>query len=204
MSIMEYNGSGMVVMAGKDCVAIASDMRFGIQQTTIAGDLKKVFRMHDRLYVGMAGLVSDMQTLKQKLDFRLKMYELREERKISPQTFAALVSSMLYERRFGPWFVEPLIAGLGEDNKPFLCGTDLIGAPVYTDNFLVSGTSGEELYGVCEALWRPGLEPEDLFEVISQTLLAAVDRDCLAGWGAEVTVIHKDGSFTRTLKSRQD
>ncbi len=42
MSIMEYNGSGIVAMTGKDCVAIASDMRFGIQQTTIADNMHKV------------------------------------------------------------------------------------------------------------------------------------------------------------------
>jgi 20S proteasome subunit beta 3 len=32
-------------------------------------------------------------------------------------------------------------------------------------------------------------EPKDLFEVISQCLLAAVDRDCLAGWGGVVHVM---------------
>ena len=32
-------------------------------------------------------------------------------------------------------------------------------------------------------------EPEDLFETISQTLLAAVDRDCISGWGAVVHVM---------------
>ena len=32
-------------------------------------------------------------------------------------------------------------------------------------------------------------EPEDLFETISQTLLNAVDRDALSGWGAIVHVM---------------
>jgi hypothetical protein len=30
--------------------------------------------------------------------------------------------------RFGPYFCEPIIAGLSEDNVPFICTTDLIGA----------------------------------------------------------------------------
>jgi len=66
---------------------------------------------------------------------------------------------------------------------------DLLGAPLYTDDFVVAGTSSEELYGVCEALFRPAMEPEDLFETVSQCLLAAVDRDCLAGWGATVHIM---------------
>ena len=37
-----------------------------------------------------------------------------------------------YHKRFGPWFVEPVVAGLKDDKTPFLCAMDLIGAPVST------------------------------------------------------------------------
>lgn len=195
-------------MTGKNCVAIASDMRFGVQQQTLADDFDRIYKMHDKCFVGMAGLITDVQTLINKFKFRLKMYELREERQIKPSVFGNLVSSMLYERRFGPWFVEPVVAGLedrdGKKNVPFISAYDLIGAGVFTDDFLVSGTSSEELYGVCEAMYRPDMEPEDLFETISQCLLAAVDRDCLAGWGAIVHIITPEGVTSRELKSRKD
>jgi len=150
-------------------------------------------------------LVTDMQTMNQKLQYALKLYELREERKIRPSVFSNMLSSMLYEKRFGPYFIEPVVAGLDEaKNEPFICAMDLLGAPVYTKDFVVAGTSTEELYGTCEAFFRENLEPDDLFETISQSLLAAVDRDCLAGWGAEVIVISKDGVTTKQLKTRQD
>ena len=60
---MQYNGSGIVAMCGKDCVAIASDMRYGIQQQTIACNMHKTFQMGDKLFIGLAGLITDMQTL---------------------------------------------------------------------------------------------------------------------------------------------
>ncbi len=201
---MQYNGSAVVAMCGKDCVAIASDMRYGIQQQTVACDMNKVFPMGDRLFVGLSGLATDMQTMKNKLDFRLKMYALRESRTIRPKVFANLVSTMLYEKRFGPYFVEPVVAGLDAKEGPFICAMDLIGAPVFAKDFVVSGTTSDELYGVCEAFWKPNLNPDQLFETISQSLLAAVDRDCLAGWGAIVHVITKDGVTTKKLKSRKD
>lgn len=91
--------------------------------------------------------------------------------------------------RFGPYFVEPVIAGLDKNNAPFICGMDLIGCINLTDNFIVSGTSAPNLYGMCESLWEPDLEPEDLFETISQALMNAVDRDALSGWGATVYVM---------------
>lgn len=56
------------------------------------------------------------------------MYSLTEERDIEPSTFAHMMSSMLYARRFGPYFVEPVVAGLdGPNNKPYLCALDLLG-----------------------------------------------------------------------------
>jgi len=212
MSIMEYNGSGIVAMTGKGCVAIASDTRFGIQQTTIADNMHKIFPIHDHCYIGLSGLASDMQTVRNKLVFRTKLYELREERKIKPSVFGNMVSSLLYEQRFGPFFVEPIVAGMEDkaDEKgnvtkaPFICAMDLIGAPVYTSDFVVTGTCSEQLYGCAEAFYKPNLSPDDLFETISQTLLAAVDRDCLAGWGAVVHVITEDKIVTKTLKTRKD
>mmetsp|Transcript_5537 Transcript_5537/g.13487 ORF Transcript_5537/g.13487 Transcript_5537/m.13487 type:complete len:205 (-) Transcript_5537:507-1121(-) len=204
MSIMQYNGSAIVAMCGKDCVAIASDMRYGIQQQTIACDMNKIFEMGDKLFIGLSGLITDVQTLKQKFDFRLKMYALQENRPIRPKVFSNLVSNILYEKRFGPYFAEPVIAGLDEKEGPFISVMDLIGAPCFAKDFVVSGTTSEELYGVCEAFWKKDMGPDELFETISQALLAAVDRDCLSGWGAIVHVITKDGVTTKKLKSRQD
>ena len=39
---MEYNGGSVVAMVGKDCVAIASDLRLGNQALTIACNHEKV------------------------------------------------------------------------------------------------------------------------------------------------------------------
>jgi len=205
MSIMSYNGAAIVAMKGKDCVAIASDRRFGIQAQTVAMDFQKIFEMGPRLYIGLPGLATDVQTVSQRLKFRLNLYELRENRQIKPKTFLSMVSNLLYERRFGPYFVEPVIAGLDtKTGEPYVASLDLIGCPMETEDFVVSGTCTEQMYGMCESLWEPDLEPEDLFETISQALLNSVDRDAVSGWGAIVHVIEKDKVTTRTLKARMD
>ena len=72
----------------------------------------------------------------------------------------------------GRYFIEPVIAGL-EDGKVYLCATDLIGAKDEPADFIVTGTCYESLLGMAESLWRPGMEPDELFEVISQALLSA-------------------------------
>ena len=136
--------------------------------------------------------------------FRHNLYKLREDRTMPPETFAHFVSGMLYEKRFGPYFCEPVIAGLQPDGKPFVTGMDLLGALAPAEDFVCSGNNTDALLGVCESMYRPNLAPEELFEVISQCLLAASGRDCLSGWGGVVHVITKAGVMTRTLRSRMD
>lgn len=61
---------------------------------------------------------------------------------MQPHTLLSVISNLLYEkrsvhmsvcqpitvyRRFGPYFVEPLVAGLDANNEPFVASTDLIG-----------------------------------------------------------------------------
>mmetsp|Transcript_10330 Transcript_10330/g.7715 ORF Transcript_10330/g.7715 Transcript_10330/m.7715 type:complete len:205 (+) Transcript_10330:61-675(+) len=204
MSILQYNGGAVIAMAGKDCVGICSDLRLGAQAQTVAMNFEKVFPVSEKLYIGLTGLASDVISLHQLLTFRSNMYKLREHREMKPEAFSALVSTLLYEKRFGPWFCEPVIAGLDANNKPFLSGMDLIGAPVFSDDFVVSGTCTSNLHGTCEALYQKDLDPESLFEVLSQCLLASIDRDALSGWGAVVHIITAEGVTTRQLKTRQD
>ncbi|KAA8497008.1 Proteasome subunit beta type-3 [Porphyridium purpureum] len=204
MSILEYNGGCVVAMAGKECVAIAADRRLGIQLQTLACDANRVFRMHDKLFLGLTGLMTDITSLHNSFDFKLNMYSMREGRLMSPQTFSSLVASTLYEKRFGPYFSEPVIAGLNKDNTPFLCAMDLLGAAAYADDFVVSGTCAESLFGTCETFYRPDLGPDDLFETISQAMLSALDRDCISGWGVTVHIITPEGVTAKSLKARMD
>eukprot|EP00271_Cylindrocystis_brebissonii_P022427 TRINITY_DN8631_c0_g1_i1.p1 TRINITY_DN8631_c0_g1~~TRINITY_DN8631_c0_g1_i1.p1 ORF type:complete len:205 (+),score=53.38 TRINITY_DN8631_c0_g1_i1:221-835(+) len=204
MSILSYNGSAVLAMRGKKCVAIASDRRFGVQSQTLATDFQRLFRIHDQLFVGIGGLGTDVQTVAQRLAFRHKLYELREERQMRPETLTAMLSSMLYEKRFGPYFIEPVIAGLDEDGEPFVATMDLIGSKQVADDFVVVGTAGDCLLGACESYYRPNLEPEELFEVVAQALHSAVDRDAGSGWGGVVTIITPDKIITKELIGRMD
>lgn len=86
------------------------------------------------------------------------MYKLREGREISPRAFAHLVSNSLYEKRFGPFFTEPIIAGIDPDNsQPFICSMDLIGCMNFAKDFVVIGTASDNLFGICESLFRPNM-----------------------------------------------
>lgn len=116
-----------------------------------------------------------------------------------------MFSNLLYEHRFGPYFIEPVVAGLDpKTGAPFVASCDLIGCPMVPEDFVVSGNCTEQMYGMCESLWKKDMNPDELFETISQALLNAVDRDASSGWGAVVYIIEKDKVTVRDLKGRMD
>lgn len=198
------NGGIVVAMAGKDCVAIASDLRLGSQSLGVSNKFEKIFH-YGHVFLGITGLATDVTTLSETFRYKTNLYKLKEDRPIEPEIFTQLVSTTLYEKRFGPYFVGPVVAGINsKTEKPFIAGFDLIGCIDEAKDFIVSGTASDQLFGMCESLYEPNLEAEDLFETISQALLNAADRDALSGWGAVVYIIKKDKVIKRYLKTRQD
>lgn len=101
-----------------------------------------------------------------------------------------------------------MIAGLdkvGEgEYKPVISTYDSIGYRQHSGNFEVAGTGHELLYGVCETFYKDGLGPEELYEVVSNCLLSALDRDSLSGWGGYIYILTPDELIVRALKTRQD
>jgi 20S proteasome subunit beta 3 len=149
--------------------------------------------------------MTDVQTVHEKLRYDVNLLELREGRPIEPARFEYLVKALLYKHRFGPYYVSPVIAGLNPgDNTPLVRESDHIGAFSKENNFVVGGTADDSLYGICESLWRPGLNPDELFQVISKALISATERDGLSGWGAVVHIITPERVITKEIKTRMD
>jgi len=205
MSIMSYSGGTVMAMTGKECICIGTDLRFGEQMTTIATDVKKIHKISDGLYVGLCGFASDALTVLDKLKLRKELYELRESRKVKPKVFASMLSNLCYQRRFGSYFIEPLIAGLDpHTNVPYIADLDHIGALCEPEDFVVVGTAAEFIMGICEGIWKPNMEPEDLFEATAQAMLAGLNRDAASGNGALIYTITKDSVNIRSIRTRMD
>ncbi|VDP05496.1 unnamed protein product [Soboliphyme baturini] len=155
---MSYNGGTLLAMRGDHCVAIGSDLRLGSRFLTVMTDKEKVYKIGDRLYLGIAGLDTDAQTIVQRMLFRRNVYELRENRHVSPKVFVRMLSNLLYEMRFGPYFCEPIVAGLEPKTyEPYIAGMDLIGCVTEPEDFVTTGTGALQLYGLCENVWQKNM-----------------------------------------------
>lgn len=163
--------------------------------------------MCDRIYVGMAGFQSDAQTVVEKLLFQKGLYELRENRKLSPQVATTMVSNLLYKHRFGGYIVSPIVAGLDPvTNKSYVAHTDGIGNICNPKDFVSTGCASEYVLNLCEGLlnwfkggtyfwnlgfWRENMGPDELFEATAQAMLSAIDRDASSGYGVMIYTITK-------------
>jgi 20S proteasome subunit beta 3 len=201
---MEYYGGAMIIMGGKNCFAIASDLRFGLDHFTNGLSTPKIFKIHKKLFIGMTGLFGDIATVCQNIEYKTSIYSLKESRKIKALAFSKMVSNFLYQHRFSPYLVETMIGGLDDLNNAFIMSMDVIGATSFSSNFAVGGTCSETLYGICETFWKPDMSPEILFEVISRCFILGLNRDCLSGWGAIVHIVSKKGVISKILKTRMD
>jgi hypothetical protein len=75
MSIMDYNGGSVVAMVGKECVAIACDLRLGNQALGVASDFEKVrvSIRHITVYMSVECRLVDKRDRQDGLEARLKM-----------------------------------------------------------------------------------------------------------------------------------
>jgi len=201
---MEYNGGSLIVMSGKNCLAIASDLRFGLENFTSSCNTPKIFKIHQKLFLGLTGLNGDILTVKQNLDFQSNIYEIDNNKKINQIVFDNILSLLLYKNRFSPFFVDGILLGLDKNDKPHITTTDVLGALSYSSDFAVSGICSESLLGLCQTFWKPRMASRELVETVSNCLCLATNRDCLSGWGGIVHVITHNGIITKIIKTRKD
>ena len=129
--------------------------------------LIQVHAISEKVYVGLTGFNADTTTVLNELRTHQKIYEMREQRPIAPKVcdltitnleknplkvLASYFSWMLYKRRFGPYLIEPIVAGLNKQNVPYIAHMDVVGNLTEPEDYLVAGTGGELAMSLCEGV----------------------------------------------------
>ena len=119
--------------------------------------------------------------------------------------FARLLSSLLYEKRFtGGWYVSPIVAGLDENNEPYVAGMDGLGATTEGDDWVCDGTAHEYLLGPCQYYYKKGMEKQELLNTVTSIMQAGTNRDALSGWGIDVWILDINGVEVHHQPCRMD
>ncbi|CAD25065.1 26S PROTEASOME BETA SUBUNIT, theta chain [Encephalitozoon cuniculi GB-M1] len=199
-----FYGGSILAMASSKGVAIMCDKRLGMSSITVSKDFTRIHRIGPRLYVGLPAFVPDTQVLLRKIRKNYNLFRLEHQREMEPEELSSMISFLLYSKRETPYITAPIVAGLTSDGKPYISGMDCIGSIASPGDFVAVGTADKNLMGICEALYRPDMDEENLFVTCVQAFLNAIDRDALSGWGADCYVIGKNKVTKRSIKGRCD
>lgn len=90
----------------------------------------KLFRIGDdeRIVLSVVGFAADGDALKERLDAIVKMYKYQHGKPMSVTACAQRLSTMLYQKRFFPYYVHAILGGLDEDGKGALYSYDPVGS----------------------------------------------------------------------------
>ena len=109
------NGGSTVAVAGEDFVVVASDTRltnggYGI----LSRNVSKMFQLTDESVLAACGCWADVLTLTKLINARIQMYKYNHNRTMKTPATAQMLANMLYSKRFFPYSVRNILAGLDD------------------------------------------------------------------------------------------
>merc|ERR1712008_445681 len=122
------NGGSTVAIAGENYAIVASDTRltdggYGI----LSRNLPKLYNLTDHVVLGATGCHADVLTLTRLIGARIKMFKYTHNQTIRTRETSQMLANMLYAKRFFPYSVTNILAGLDEEGKGRIYGYDPVG-----------------------------------------------------------------------------
>ena len=160
----------------------------------------------------MVGFAADGNALKERLDAIVKMYKYQHGKQMSVKACAQRLSTILYQKRFFPYYVHAILGGLDEEGKGALYSYDPVGsyereqcraagaAASLIMPFLDNQVNFKNQYfpgsGEGHALEPRSLESlsrERVVGLVKDAFTSATERHIEVGDGLQMLVITKNG-----------
>lgn len=196
------NGGTTVAVAGKDFVVVASDTRLSEGYSIYTREQSKIFNLTDNTVLLSTGCWCDVITFVKVLQARIKFYNYDHRKAMSTGAVAQLVSTMLYGKRFFPYYISNMVAGIDENGVGCVYDYDPVGC-FERLTFHSVGSSAPLIQPFLDSVigqlnQKKPVEKRELTEeyvksVIKDAFVSAGERDIYVGDGVHIQVIRKDG-----------
>ncbi|KAF7318575.1 N-terminal nucleophile aminohydrolases [Mycena chlorophos] len=123
-TVLAISGAGFTVIAGD---ARRSDPGAGYPQVRY---VPTVFRLTDKAVLATNGFAADSNIFIKKVRQRLEWYRHAHAKDMSLHAIALLIQSMLYQRRFCPFYVHNILGGIEDDGSGAVYSFDEVGSYV--------------------------------------------------------------------------
>ncbi|MDD1715608.1 MAG: archaeal proteasome endopeptidase complex subunit beta [Methanolinea sp.] len=172
-------------------VVLASEMRATMGYMIASKKAKKIYQIADLIGMTTAGGVGDAQQLARLMTVECSLYEIRRGRPMTVGAAATLLSNILNNNRYYPFYVQLLVGGVDE-RGPNLFAVDAMGGASREEELVSTGSGSPMAYGVLEDRYRKGMKEEEAVALAVRGVRAAIKRDAGSGEGIHVVVITKD------------
>lgn len=206
------NFSSIVAIAGDNFAVIGADTRLSAGYNIFTRDHSKLFTLTPKAVLASCGNWCDSDTLTSILTARVKQYsDTHENREISLNAIAQLLSTMMYGRRFFPYYVSNVLAGIYE-GKGYVYSYDPIGH-CERHTYRAGGSSSALLQpildnqvGLKNMQEKPDipLTVDRAINLITDTFISAAERDIYTGDGIKIAIITENGVEERKVPLRKD
>jgi proteasome beta subunit len=183
-------GTTTVGLVCKDGIVLASDRRATMGYLIASKDIDKIYPISDTIAMTIAGSVGDAQTLIRWMNSEVKLYELKHEKTMSVEAAAVLLSNILVQYKYYPFFVQLLLGGM--DERPRLFSVDMLGG-ITEEKMTSTGSGSPVAYGVMEELYAEDRDIEANLAVAAKAVSAAMRRDAATGERVDLVTVTKAG-----------
>jgi len=185
-----HTGTTTVGLVCKDGIVFASDRRATMGYLIASKDIDKISPISDNLAMTIAGGVGDAQTLIRWMTSEVKLYELKHEKVMNVEAAAALLSNILVQYKYYPFYVQLLLGGV--DERPRLFSVDMLGG-ITEEKVTSTGSGSPVAYGVLEELYAEDRDIETNLTVAAKAVSAAMKRDAATGERVDLVTVTKAG-----------
>ncbi|KAI6659108.1 Proteasome subunit beta type-1-B-like [Oopsacas minuta] len=200
------NGGTILALSGEDFSLVASDTRLSERFRIHTRDQPKTYKLTDNVVLGCCGFHGDVLTLNKLLAARIKMYKHQHDHEISCSSLAQMLSTILYSRRFFPFYTYNILIGLDEQGKGCVYSFDPVGS-YERETYRAGGTGASMLQPLLDNQIgfkhqnipeqdRPELTADRAIALVRDVFIGAAERDINTGDGLHMQLVTKDGIKT--------
>ncbi|KAG2114345.1 nucleophile aminohydrolase [Suillus discolor] len=207
------NGGTILAIAGADFSVIAGDTRQSEGYSIQTRYAPKVFRLTDRAVLAVNGFAADGNMFVKKVKQRLEWYRHAHAKDMPLRAIARLIQTMLYGRRFFPYYVYNILGGVEEDGTGAVYSFDPVGSyereacrAAGAAQSLVQPFLDNQIYfknqQAAQGTSHPAHLPlETVLSIVIDSFTSATERHIEVGDGLEIFIALAKGRTLQGMES---
>ena len=186
-------GTTTIGIVCSDGVVMGADTRVTMDTYIASAEGVKVFKIDEALGITIAGGVGDANYLVKVLKVQNELYKMDEGKQLSPSAASSLLSIILQENRFSPYYAAFIVGGLQRNGTPELYTLDPYGAALKESRFISVGSGQFSALGYLDSVYVPTLTVQEAVKHAIKALQMAMKRDAASGDSIKIVAITKKG-----------